>query len=59
MKNEKIFLRVTKYEKNQLKQEAAKRGMTQSELIRSFIAQLRGVVWESPYLRFPRLISRR
>ncbi|MEQ9232739.1 plasmid mobilization protein [Coleofasciculus chthonoplastes] len=40
MKNEKIFLRVTKYEKNQLKQEAAKRGMTQSELIRSFIAQL-------------------
>jgi len=40
MKTEKIFLRVTKYEKMQLVQEAARRGMSQSELIRSFIAKL-------------------
>jgi hypothetical protein len=39
MKNEKIFLRVTAYEKQQLKEEAARRGMTQSELIRSLIAR--------------------
>jgi hypothetical protein len=40
MKTEKIFLRVAEYEKWQLKEEAARRGMTQSELIRSFIARL-------------------
>lgn len=40
MKDEKVFIRVTKYEKKQLEQEAAKRGMSQSELIRSFIARL-------------------
>lgn len=39
MKTEKIFLRVTKYEKQQLVEEAKRRGMTQSELIRSFIAR--------------------
>jgi len=39
MKDEKIFLRVTAYEKQQLKEEAARRGMTQSELIRSLIAR--------------------
>lgn len=40
MKTEKIFIRVTKYEKLQLAQEAAKRDMTLSELVRSFIAKL-------------------
>lgn len=39
MKTEKIFLRVTEYEKQQLIEEAARRGMTQSELIRSLIAR--------------------
>lgn len=38
MKTEKIFVRLTEYEKLQLSQEAAKRGMTKSELIRSLIA---------------------
>ncbi|MEG4428011.1 MULTISPECIES: plasmid mobilization protein [unclassified Microcoleus] len=40
MKTKKIFLRVTKSEKKQLVDEAARRGMTQSELIRSMIARL-------------------
>ncbi|MGB7444681.1 MAG: CopG family transcriptional regulator [Coleofasciculaceae cyanobacterium] len=40
MKTEKIFLRVTEYEKQQLIEEATRRGMNQSELIRSFIAKL-------------------
>lgn len=40
MKTEKIFLRVTEYEKQQLVEEAVRRGMTQSELIRSMIARL-------------------
>ncbi len=39
MKNEKIFLRVTAYEKQQLKEESERRGMTQSELIKSLIAR--------------------
>ncbi|WP_245555400.1 plasmid mobilization protein [Baaleninema simplex] len=39
MKTEKIFLRVAEYEKRQLVEEAARRGMTQSELIRSLIAR--------------------
>ena len=39
MKTEKIFLRVTEYEKRQLVEESARRGMTQSELIRSLIAR--------------------
>ena len=39
MKTEKIFLRVTKYEKRQLEEEATRREMTQSELIRSLIAR--------------------
>ena len=39
MKTEKIFLRVTEYEKRQLKEEAVRRGMTQSEVIRSLIAR--------------------
>ena len=40
MKTEKIFLRVTEYEKRQLIDEAARRGMTQAELIRSMMARL-------------------
>ncbi|MFB2879691.1 plasmid mobilization protein [Floridanema aerugineum] len=39
MKTEKIFLRVTAYEKQQLIEESKRRGMTQSELIRSLIAR--------------------
>lgn len=39
MKTEKIFIRVTEYEKRQLEQEAVSRGMTKSELIRSLIAR--------------------
>lgn len=39
MKSETIYIRVTKYEKKQLEQEAARRGMSQSELIRSLIAR--------------------
>ncbi|WP_293087524.1 CopG family transcriptional regulator [Moorena sp. SIO4A1] len=40
MKDKKLIVRVTEFEKRQLKQEADKRGMTPSELIRSFIARL-------------------
>jgi len=40
MKTKSIFLRVSQYEKQQLVEEAARRGMNQSELIRSFIAKL-------------------
>ncbi len=40
MKDKKLIVRVTDFEKRQLKQEADKRGMTPSELIRSFIARL-------------------
>lgn len=39
MKNEKVFFRVTAYEKQQLKEESERRGMTQSELLRSLIAR--------------------
>lgn len=39
MKSEKVFIRVTLYEKQQLIEEAERRGMTQSELIRSLIAR--------------------
>ena len=39
IKTETIFIRTTKYEKKQLEQEAARRGMTQSELIRSLIVR--------------------
>ncbi|HAJ63326.1 MAG TPA: CopG family transcriptional regulator [Cyanobacteria bacterium UBA8543] len=39
MKTEKIFIRLTAYEKRQLETEAVNRGMTKSELIRSLIAR--------------------
>ncbi|WP_229424105.1 MULTISPECIES: CopG family transcriptional regulator [Moorena] len=39
MKDKKLIVRVTEFEKRQLKQEADKRGMTPSELIRSLIAR--------------------
>ena len=39
MKTDKIYIRVTAYEKQQLQEEADKRGMTISELIRSLIAR--------------------
>jgi hypothetical protein len=39
MKTEKIFIRLTEYEKRQLETEAEARGMTKSELIRSLIAR--------------------
>jgi len=39
MKTEKIFIRVSEYEKRQLIEEAARRGMTQSDLLRSLIAR--------------------
>lgn len=39
MKTETIYIRVTKYEKEQLEQEAARHGMSQSELVRSLIAR--------------------
>ncbi|NEO63892.1 MAG: CopG family transcriptional regulator [Moorea sp. SIO4G2] len=38
MKDQKLIVRVTEFEKQQLKQEADRRGMTPSELIRSLIA---------------------
>ncbi|NEP51986.1 MAG: CopG family transcriptional regulator [Moorea sp. SIO3C2] len=40
MKDQKLIVRVTDFEKRQLKQEAERRGMTPSELVRSFIARL-------------------
>ncbi|WP_424101402.1 CopG family transcriptional regulator [Moorena producens] len=39
MKNKKLTIRVTDFERRQLEQEANRRGMTQSELIRSLIAR--------------------
>lgn len=39
MKNIRLEIRLTKYESSQLEQEAVKRGMTKSELIRSLIAR--------------------
>jgi Ribbon-helix-helix protein, copG family len=40
MKTDKIYIRVTDDEKQQLEEEAMRRGITQSELIRSLIARL-------------------
>ncbi|MBD0364144.1 MAG: ribbon-helix-helix protein, CopG family [Coleofasciculus sp. C3-bin4] len=40
MKNIRLEIRLTEYESKQLEQEAAKRGMTKSELVRSLIARL-------------------
>jgi len=40
MKTERLMIRVTSFEKQQLNEEAERRGMTQSELIRSLIARL-------------------
>lgn len=40
MKNKTLEVRLTEYEEKQLKQEAERRSMTKSELIRSFIARL-------------------
>ncbi|WP_424103665.1 plasmid mobilization protein [Moorena producens] len=40
MKDKKLIVRVTDFEKRQLRQEADSRGMTPSELVRSFIARL-------------------
>ncbi|NEP52726.1 MAG: ribbon-helix-helix protein, CopG family [Moorea sp. SIO3C2] len=39
MKNKKLTIRITNFEKRQLAQEAERRGMNQSELIRSLIAR--------------------
>lgn len=39
MKNKVLEVRLTEYENTQLKQEAARRGMTKSELVRSLIAR--------------------
>lgn len=39
MKNKVLEVRLTEYEDKQLRQEAARRGMTKSELIRSLIAR--------------------
>jgi predicted DNA binding CopG/RHH family protein len=39
MKDKKLEIRITGYEMRQLEQEAARRGMTKSELIRSLIAR--------------------
>ncbi|NEO34893.1 MAG: CopG family transcriptional regulator [Moorea sp. SIOASIH] len=41
MKDKKLTIRITNFEKRQLAQEAERRGMTQSELIRSLIARFR------------------
>ncbi|MFP5274298.1 plasmid mobilization protein [Coleofasciculus sp.] len=41
MKTERLDIRLTKYEMQQLKEEATRRGMSKSELIRSLIARLR------------------
>ena len=40
MKTQKLVVRVTEFEKRQLQEEAERRGMTYSELLRSFIARL-------------------
>lgn len=40
MKIKVLEVRLTEYEEKKVKQEAAKRGTTKSELIRSFIAKL-------------------
>jgi hypothetical protein len=40
MKNIRLEIRLTEYESRQLEQEAVKRGMTKSELIRSLVARL-------------------
>ncbi|EGJ28990.1 hypothetical protein LYNGBM3L_68770 [Moorena producens 3L] len=39
MKDKKLIIRLTDFEKRQFLQEAERRGMTQSELIRSLIAR--------------------
>ena len=39
MKDKKLEIRITSYEMHQLEQEAVRRGMTKSELIRSLIAR--------------------
>ncbi len=39
MKDERLMIRITRFEKMQLKQEAERRGMTPSELVRSLIAK--------------------
>jgi hypothetical protein len=39
MKNKKLEIRITAYEMRQLEQEAVRRGMTKSELVRSLIAR--------------------
>ncbi len=39
MKNKKLEIRITEYEMKQLEQEACRRGMTKSELVRSLIAR--------------------
>ncbi|MBD0346309.1 MAG: ribbon-helix-helix protein, CopG family [Coleofasciculus sp. Co-bin14] len=39
MKNERLEVRLTKYEMCQLKEEAARREMSKSELLRSLIAR--------------------
>ena len=39
MKNKTLEVRLTEYEEKQLKQEADRRGMSKSELIRSLIAR--------------------
>ncbi len=39
MKTKRIDIRVTEYEMKQLEEEAKRRGMTKSELIRSLIAR--------------------
>lgn len=40
VKNKKLDVRITEYEYHQLAQEAKRRGMSKSDLIRSFIAKL-------------------
>uniref|UniRef100_A0A1D9FVS7 CopG family transcriptional regulator n=1 Tax=Moorena producens (strain JHB) TaxID=1454205 RepID=A0A1D9FVS7_MOOP1 len=39
MKDKNLMIRLTDFEKRQLKQEAERRGMTSSELVRSLIAR--------------------
>ncbi|EGJ32372.1 MAG: ribbon-helix-helix protein, CopG family [Moorea sp. SIO3E2] len=39
MKDKNLMIRLTDFEKRQLRQEADRRGMTNSELIRSLIAR--------------------
>ncbi|NES21758.1 MAG: CopG family transcriptional regulator [Symploca sp. SIO3E6] len=39
MKNKKLEIRITNYQMIQLEQEAVRRGMSKSELIRSLIAK--------------------